>query len=232
MTSTCLAKKTTFPALRAQAGGFEDWFARAARMPRADFEVVDAVSDECLPDPTGVDPVMVTGSPHSVHDRAPWSVRTGAWLRRVVEAEIPVLGVCYGHQLLADVLGGEVGPNPNGREVGVCEVEVVPDPLFAGLPRRFSVYQTHTDAVNRAPPGATVLAGNAQTPIQAMRYGSAWTVQWHPEFNVHIIRAYLEARADLIDAELGPGTAERLRDEATELHSGPRIFANFLEACR
>jgi len=221
----------TFGPLQARLGDFEAWFARIAGWSVDRFTVIDAIGGAPLPGPASVEPVIVTGSAASVHHRAEWSVRAGEWLRAVVVADIPVLGVCYGHQLLGDVFGGEVGPNPNGREVGVCDVTTDDHPLFYGLPPRFAVYQTHTDAVNRAPAEATVLGGNEICPVQAMQLGSAVSVQWHPEFNAEIIRHYIEARAHLIDEEGGVGTAARLAAEVVELDCGPHLMRNFLERC-
>lgn len=216
----------TFDELSARRGCYEHWFARALGWPLERFEVIDALAMGPLP--AEADAVLVTGSPASVHEREPWSVAAGEWLQRVVRAGVPVLGVCYGHQLLGDVFGGQVGRNPNGREIGVVEVEADDDPLFEGLPRRFPVIQTHKDAVNTPPPGARVLARNTQTPVQALAFGDrVRTVQWHPEFDADIIRTYLTARAHLIDEESGPGTTERLLGEVTEVETGPIIMRNF-----
>lgn len=232
MKPVILKTGSSFAELRTRLGDFEAWFARNIGWPLDRFEVIDALAGDPLPDPSTVDPVIVTGSAKSVHHKEPWSVRAGEWLGDVVRAEVPVLGVCYGHQLLGDVFGGDVGPNPNRREIGVCEVEItVEHPLFWGLPSRLPVFQTHTDAVNRAPDGARILAGNGNTPVQAMQLGSAVSVQWHPEFSAEVMRFYIEARADLIDAESGAGTARRLLDEVVELGAGAVILRNFLERC-
>ena len=222
----------TFEDLRADVGDFDAWFARGSGWSRDRFEVIDAVAAPPLPDPASVDPVIVTGSPLHVHHREPWSVRAGEWLRDVVEAGIPVLGVCYGHQLLGDVYGGDVGPNPNGREIGVVEVDIDTEhPLFHGLPSSLPVFQTHTDAVNRAPQGWKTLAGNALTPVQAMEFGSALTVQWHPEFTVDILRHYISRRIPLLDAELGAGAADRILANLRHLPDAPAIIRNFLRMC-
>ncbi len=216
----------TFPELAERRGDFDTWFEAGAGIP---LHAVDAEGGETLPDPRGVDGVIVTGSKHSVHEKAPWSVTAGAWLAEAVRAEVPVLGVCYGHQLLGEAFGGEVGPNPNGREIGVVQIDrLVEVPLFEGLEDRFAVVQTHSDAVNRPPPGWEVLARTDNTPVQAMRHGSAITVQWHPEMDREVIRYYLAQRAEAVDAELGAGTAARLIAEAEDPVSGPMILRNWV----
>ena len=220
----------TAPELVETKGEFEAWFARGFGWRLDHFAVVDAVDGDSLPTPGGIDGLIITGSDKSVHHKEAWSVRAGAWVSQVMAAGVPVLGVCYGHQLIGDVLGGEVGLNPNGREMGVCEVDTYgDDPLFEGLPRRFSVIETHLDTVNRAPDGAAVIAGNANTPIQAMAIGATTrTVQWHPEFDHEAIRFYLRARAHLLDAERGAGTAERMLAEVKPLDTGPLLLQNFV----
>lgn len=200
------------------------------------FELFDAQTASALPelpDPRAYDGILITGSPSAVHDREPWSVRTGDWLRAAAEADKPMLGICYGHQLLADSWGGRSGKNPAGREIGVTEVTLhEPDPLFTDLPPRFPVFTTHCDAVLTAPAHGRVLASNGHTAIQALAYGRrARTLQWHPEFDADVIRHYLLTRAPLIDAESGAGTAERLLAQVREVPSGPVIFRNFLRYC-
>lgn len=218
----------TFDALRTRRGDFDAWFAAGAGWPLDRFEVVDAVTGP-LPDPRGVDGVIVSGSAATVHERDPWSVRAGAWLAESASAGVPILGVCYGHQLLADTLGGEAGRNPNGREIGVAIVRrLADDPLFEGLPDAFPVIATHVDAVLRPPPGARVLAANENTAVQALALGAnVRSVQFHPEMDADMIRQYLTHRAALVDAERGPGTAERLLAAAHDIDTGPRILANF-----
>jgi GMP synthase (glutamine-hydrolysing) len=218
----------TLDDLRPRRGDFHDWFAARVGWPLDRFHVVEAVEPD-LPDPRGVDGVLVSGSAASVHDHEPWSVRAGEWLAAAADAGVPILGVCYGHQLLGDTLGGRSERNPNGREIGVVEVtRFADDPLFEGLPPAFPAIATHRDAVTVAPPGARVLAGNANTPIQAMALGpNVRTVQFHPEFDADVIRHYLRSRADAVDAELGPGAAARLLAEVNDVPTGPRILANF-----
>ena len=85
--------------------------------------------------------IVITGSPSMVSARLDWSERTAYWLRRAVPTGLPVLGVCYGHQLLAHALGGHVGLNPAGRQIGTVTAQLIDghkeDPLFGHLPARF-----------------------------------------------------------------------------------------------
>ncbi len=230
MRPVILRTGSTVPELLARKGDYEAWFARACGLPLDRFEVIDGTRlDSPLPDPGNVDGLIITGSAARVHDHEPWSVRCGEWSRAVWAAGVPTLGVCYGHQLLGEVLGGEVGPNPNGREMGVLPVEVEDDPLFEGLGRRFLTILTHLDAVNRPPPGAEVIGGTALCAVQAMRLGAhGRTVQFHPEFDAEVIAHYIDMRRPLLDAEFGAGAADAMLAQVQPAPSGPAIMKNFL----
>lgn len=186
---------STLPALAAERGDFEDWIRRELS-DAADWRVVNVAAGEALPSPTDCAGAVITGSPAMVSERAPWSEATAAWLRAAHADEVPLFGICYGHQLLADALGGEVGYHPHGPEAGAVDVERLAaaetDPLLGALPVCFSANVIHWQTVLRLPPGAERLAGNAFEPHQAFRLGSAWGVQFHPEFDQHAMRRYLE----------------------------------------
>lgn len=217
-------------ALCAERGEYAQWFADALGLPLSQFDIIDATAFDPLPHPSALTGLLVTGSPLSVHHHADWSVRAGEWLKTAVQAGVPTLGVCYGHQLLGDVLGAAVGPNPAGREIGTIEVELLgDDPLFGGLPRRIPTLMTHSDAVNSLPPGATNLARTPMTPFAALAYGPRCrSVQWHPEFDAHILRSIVRSRTTAIDDETGPGSAQRVLDGLVGVHTGPPLLQNFV----
>jgi GMP synthase (glutamine-hydrolysing) len=118
----------------------------------------------------------------------------------------PLLGICYGHQLLAHGLGGRVAKNPRGREIGSVDValtrEATGDDLLGGGPAAFRAQTSHVESVLELPPGATLLATTGLDPNNAFRVGrSAWGVQFHPEFDADITRGYLRARRRVIMSE-------------------------------
>ncbi|MEQ8893537.1 MAG: glutamine amidotransferase, partial [Sandaracinaceae bacterium] len=219
------------PHLSAERGDYEDWIADGLSVP--DVRTVAVEAGEALPDPETLRGVVVTGSSALVTDRLEWSERTGAWLRAAVDAEIPMLCICYGHQLLADTLGGTVGANRKGREIGAIDVTLNEagraDPLFEGLPETLRVSSSHRQQVLALPEGAVALGHNEMDPHQAYRLGArVWGVQFHPEWDDGVIRAYLEARREILREEgLDP---EALLDRVAPSAHGERILENFARA--
>ena len=179
--------------------GFPHWIRVAAGLRADEAVVVDVEAGEPLPSREGFAGTIVTGSAAMVTDRAEWSERSATWLHDAAHAGMPLFGICYGHQLLAHALGGEVGDHPQGREMGTVDLELhapaAHDPLFAVLPGRFQAQTTHLQTVLRAPDGATVLARSVHDACHAFRWGDrAWGVQFHPEFSATHMRGYVRAR--------------------------------------
>lgn len=228
----------TIPAIAARRGDYPRWIretcaAGAAASPAGpsltwtNHDVRDATAR--LPGPLDADAFVITGSSSSVTERAPWMLRTEALVRDVVAAKRPVLGICFGHQLMATALGGEVTRNPLGREMGAMRVErVADDDLFAGLPRAFDIHGTHVDAVSRLPPGAELLASTPKDAHAAFRVGDrAWGVQFHPEFDADVMRGYLHARADVLRSE-GSNVETMLARVDGASARGVEILGNFV----
>lgn len=193
---------TVDPVLR-RRGDFEQWFIEGVGLSPGQVQVVRVQQGEPLPRPADFGGVIITGSPEMVTDRAPWSERTAAWIPSVVQAGTPLLAVCYGHQLLALALGGEVGPNPLGLEMGTVQTRLTPaareDPLFSGLSETLRVQATHYESVLRLPPQARRLAAADGDPNHAFVVGrAAWGVQFHPEFDADIVLGYLAERRDWV----------------------------------
>ena len=214
------------PAVRARCGDFPDWFARRLA-PKVALKVVRPY-ETGLPAISGFDAVLVTGSPWSVVEPAPWMDEAGAWLLEVARAR-PVLGVCFGHQLLAKALGAEV--ERRGREAGTCEVRLTEagrrDALFSGCPERLLVQATHEDHVARVPPGATLLAENDFSQVQAFGVGeSIRCVQFHPEMDAERSRAYGATRRERYDAQC-PGGWAAVMASIRETPAASRILDNW-----
>jgi GMP synthase (glutamine-hydrolysing) len=216
-------------------GGFPHWIRSAAGLARDDAVALDVEGGATLPSPEGLAGVIITGSGAMVTDRHDWSERSAQWLREAAHAGTPVFGICYGHQLLAHALGGQVGDNPNGREMGTVAIDLLPgaasDPLFAGLPASFPAQATHLQSVLRAPEGATVLARSVHDACHAFRWGeAAWGVQFHPEFGTVHMRGYVQARADALARE--GRCAKRLASEVAAAPHARRVLGRFVRHAR
>ena len=193
----------TVPEIAARRGEFGDWIkAGVGDAWRGEWREHDVRTDAPLPRADEASAFVITGSSSSVTERAPWMLRTEAFVRSVVEAKVPLFGICFGHQLVAQALGGEVAKNPFGREIGTIDVAREEDPLFEGLPNPLRVSATHVDAVVKLPPGARVLATTPLDPVAAFGVGAhTRCVQFHPEIDGDVMRSYLRARAHLVRAE-------------------------------
>lgn len=180
-----------------QVGEQQHWFIAALNLAPDEYIVVRPDLGEALPEPESISAAILSGSWAMVTDHADWSERTAAWIRSAVEQSLPLLGVCYGHQLMAYALGGLVDDNPRGWERGLKPLELkecsAHDPLLSQLPRHFSAWLSHRQSVLQAPPGAQVLATSAQDDCQIIRYSpQALSVQFHPEFTGEIMTACLQ----------------------------------------
>ena len=217
-------------------GGFPHWIRTAAGLPRDAAVVVDVENGAPLPSQEGFAGVIVTGSGAMVTDRHDWSERTAGWLSEAAHAGLLLLGICYGHQLIAHALGGEVGWHPQGREMGTVEIErLAPsndDPLFGGLPERFAAQATHRQSVLKVPDGAALLARSAHDPVHAYRWrDAAWGVQFHPEFSTTHMRGYVRARRDALHGEgTCPVSTERAISATPHSRRILRRFVGFARA--
>jgi GMP synthase (glutamine-hydrolysing) len=225
---------STIPGIKQQFGDFEDWF--GAGLGVSDLKKVEVYDGQPLPDLDGLSGIVVTGSASMVSAREDWSEKTAGWLKSAVDAGVPVLGICYGHQLLAHALGGEVGVNPNGRQIGTVNAhmlhEAADDPLLGDLPTDYPVQTSHSESVLTLPPNAKSLATSERDHNFVIRFADkVWGVQYHPEFSAPVMREYLSVRADAIreEGQDPEALSSRVTDSDTAL-SVLRKFANMVEA--
>lgn len=210
------------PLVQEQIGGYPRWFARHLEPLGARITPVAVYDGEVLPYGGHYDGIILSGSACGVRDQLPWMSITGRWAL-MMAAHTPVLGVCFGHQLIGEALGGRVEPHPDGPEWGTTDIPLTEagraDPLFDGLPDLLRVQQLHRDLVLQEPEPHrfTRLAGNAHTPLQAYAVGP-WlrAVQFHPELSSDDLGLILHARQWTKTSDLLPSD------------HGTRILANWL----
>lgn len=217
-------------ALADVAGDYEDWIAKGMDITAYPIAVVDVAHGQSLPALSEVAAIVVTGSAAMVTDDSEWMAELALWLRRAVAQQVPLLGICFGHQLLAKALGGDVDYNPRGLEVGTASIHLASqtqaDPLFSAMPEAFSAQVSHRQSVLRLPAGARLLASSEKDPHQAFRYGTlAWGVQFHPEFDASIARAFIEHYRRRLQDE--GASVEHLLAEVSESPQSASLLKHF-----
>jgi len=194
----------------------------------AEIETFHAPSGEFPPD-YRYDGFVITGSAASVYWDEPWIGDLKTWVGGAVRAGVPALGVCFGHQLLADVLGGSV-QGMGDYEIGYRTVYQDGDNrLLADVPEELTVFTSHSDHVTEKPPGATVFARN-EYGIHGFRTDRVFAVQFHPEYD----RSTAAEIAASKDDELSADRLQEVHDGITEANyaaacEAKRLFDNFLD---
>ncbi|VCU69662.1 GMP synthase [glutamine-hydrolyzing] [Pigmentiphaga humi] len=221
-------------AVGAVYGGFDRMVGRVANLSPARLARVAAYKGELPESPSAYAAALITGSRANVTDHAPWSEACAGWVRSAMDQELPIFGICYGHQLMSYALGGRIDYLDDGREIGTQQVELTEtgrrDPLLGGMPPLFAAQFIHEQTVAEPPAQASVLARNGRDRHQMLRYGqNAVSVQFHPEFTVPVMRAYF----DVMQAGLaGEGLDVcKLRAGVAETPVSHAIMRRFFEGC-
>jgi GMP synthase (glutamine-hydrolysing) len=157
---------------------------------------IAAFREEPFPDPEKLSGIIVLGGDMGVHEteRFPYLEQVRTFMGQALRAGTPLLGICLGGQLLAQVAGGQVASPSTHGEQGICRVTLTAagaqDPLFSGVASPFVTFQLHNDSFS-LPPGATLLADSAACPAQGFRLGAtAYGVQFHPEVERDIVACW------------------------------------------
>ncbi len=204
--------------------------------PSIAFERVRILEGAPPPDPGACDGWLITGSKHGVYDDLPWLPGLTELILEAYARRIPVIGVCFGHQLLAQALGGRVEKAAQGWGTGRHIYDTTPDPAWFGAPpRALALHAFHQDQVVAPPEDARTLARSAFCPYAALAFGPsgetrAISIQTHPEFDAEFER-------DLILSRRGEGLPETAADAALETLGLPvddawvaQWFVRFLRA--
>jgi GMP synthase-like glutamine amidotransferase len=186
------------------------------------WKAVELDAGEAIPPLEPFDLMVVMGGPVDVWEEAenPWLIPEKAAIRHWVrDLARPYLGICLGHQLLADALGGRVGKMAKS-EVGLGNVTLTPagqaDPLLAPFAPQMTTFQWHGAEVQQLPPDTVILAANQACPVQAIRCGDrAYGLQFHCEITAATVADWkkIPAYAESLNQALGAAAASQLADD-------------------
>lgn len=195
---------------------FTSWIER--NLPGMELQFFDACNGQYPQSIDACDAWMTTGSRASAYEEQPWI----DWLKNFVcqlrDAEKPLIGICFGHQIMAEALGGKVAKAETGWGVGVHEMKIVQAESWMTPPReQIALHYMHQDQVVRLPEGAVVLGAAAHCPVAAFRIGSHMLgIQAHPEFVRDYCEALIRDRVERIGAEKAEMALSRIASPTDE----------------
>jgi GMP synthase (glutamine-hydrolysing) len=189
------------------------------------------VTEREIPETFAFDGFVVTGSAASVYWDEQWIDDVAAWVEDAIDRGLPALGVCWGHQLLAHVLGGTV-EDMGEYELGYRTVRQTADsPLFQGIDQEFVAFETHSDCVSELPPGADLIAEN-EYGIQGFQNENVVTVQFHPEYDRQTAREVTRGKESLSEERI-QSVLDGIDDENyAAACETKRLFDNFVTMVR
>ena len=203
------------PELRARFGGYGDMFARllGPDFATATYDVRAGAYPSQVEDHAGY---IVTGSPAGVYEEHGWIAPLKEWLGRA-RGRARLVGICFGHQIMAEAFGGRVEKSARGWGVGLHRYEAIAAEPWMDRPGAFSIAVSHQDQIVRQPPGSRVIGGNAFSPFGVLAYHEhpAISFQCHPEFDPEFAKALIESRRErLPDPDAALATLDHPDDRA------------------
>lgn len=220
------------PDLAARFGhAYSGMFITGFRALRPDLEmrVWDALAGDLPSDLGACDAWLITGSRHDAYSNEPWVVALRDWIVRAAAAQVPLAGICFGHQAIAQALGGRVNKSDKGWGLGVATHTVLAgQPWMVPARDRIRVLVSHQDQVEVLPPAAQRLAGNDFCPNFMFSLGGhILAIQGHPEFSLAYDAALIERRRERlgeVDYQAAMATLTQEVDSALVM----RWFLQFL----
>jgi GMP synthase-like glutamine amidotransferase len=213
--------------MEAEHGDYGEMFAAILGARGFDSQTWSVVDNDFPTDPADADGWLITGSRHGAYDDLPFIPPLEDFIRRVWDANVPMIGVCFGHQIIAQALGGKVEKFAGGWSVGATDYALKDG---SGVLR---LNAWHQDQVTVRPAQATVLASSPFCENAILAYGDrALTIQPHPEFTASFIKGLIDTRGrgkvpdallDAADANLGRATDnDRLANQMADFFRQPR----------
>jgi GMP synthase-like glutamine amidotransferase len=186
-------------------------------IPGLSCRVVAVLDGDVLPDPEATDAALITGSPAGVYDDLAWISPLKNWIQRAADCGVPQVGICFGHQLMAEAFGGRVHKAPQGWGLGRHSYRInSTEPWMGSARQTLHLAASHQDQVLDMPATARILAHSTFTPHAALVYDHAPAIsfQGHPEFSPHFADALIRSRR-------GIRVSQALADEALDTLQAP-----------
>jgi GMP synthase-like glutamine amidotransferase len=211
------------------AGGYRDMFEKllAPHVPDLALTWIDLYHGEPPPSPSAFDGYVCTGSRCSVYEDRPWIGDLKAFVRSAHDAHAPFVGICFGHQMLAEALGGKVEQADYGWGIGVHDMQIVkPEQWMVPERAHCRLQYMHADQVQRMPEGSTLIASAAHCPVAMFRVGDGMLgIEGHPEFPAAYEQALLLERKERIGAGRVDAALATVNDPTDEQVVGGWIAA-------
>jgi GMP synthase-like glutamine amidotransferase len=189
------------PALAAEFGEFADMIS-ASLNPYGQFEyrLFDAITQDLPNNQDDCQGYIITGSTHDAYVDKPWINHLADWIRQIDEQRKPLIGICFGHQIICVALGGQVEKSPKGWGLGMSTNQIYSHlPWMIPKKEHVNILVSHQDQVTQIPPGMTLIASNNFCPnYMLIKDNHILTVQGHPEFSMTFERRLLERKKALL----------------------------------
>lgn len=218
------------PELSEVAGDYPDMFGDLfSERPDLDLRSYDLTAGRFPASVDECDGWVTTGSRRSVYEEEPWIEDLADFVRDLAGGDRPYVGVCFGHQMIAEALGGKVERAAAGWGVGAKDVEVPDPPEWFGR-SRYRILNSHADQIVDPPPGARILGGNDHCPISLMQLGSTMVgIQGHPEFSPAFCEALVRTRRGTVIPESVAEEALRSLSTPPDDRALAEVLARFLQ---
>ncbi len=224
---------STFEEIVSEYGDMEDWIVNY--IDDLNVNVINIQNNETLPAIEECLGVIITGSHTMVTQEFSWSVSIEKFIRTLFTNKIPLLGICYGHQLIAKSLGGTVDYHENGMELGCVEIQsnlqATNDAIFKYLPATFNSHVIHSQSIITLPKHAILLASNDFENTHAFKMEPCtWGVQFHPEFNDYIMKSYIYEASKM--KNIDESDKYRLIENVKDTPEANKIIPLFIKVLR
>jgi GMP synthase (glutamine-hydrolysing) len=206
-------------------------------LPADNFSIYDVPNGNKLPYDIDFDGIVISGAAKMLTNEYNWLEPLSKWLRYFGKRNVPILGICFGHQIIAHAWGGKVLVNPNDIEVGTKQIdfknEVKNDQLLKDYYPAINAQVSHVQSVTILPKNVVVLASSQQEPYQAFRIGNnTWGLQFHPEFNADVIKKLIISKDEKYPGKIDVDSLIAEVKETSESYSILKRFGEIVSSSK